>query len=59
LLHRFASAEHDPEAGSELRGGQGIGSYTLLIWLSAIVAAPKQRLLWTAFFISWAIAAAA
>ena len=33
--------------------------FTLLVWGPAIVAAPKTRLPWTAFFISWAIAAAA
>jgi hypothetical protein len=32
--------------------------FTLLIWVPAIFAAPKQRLPWTAFFISWAITAA-
>jgi len=33
--------------------------FTLLVWVPAIVAAAKARLPWTAFFISWAIAAAA
>jgi uncharacterized membrane protein len=33
--------------------------FTLLVWVPAIVAAPRTRLPWTAFFISWAIAAAA
>lgn len=33
--------------------------FTLLVWAPAIVAAPKTRLPWTAFFISWVIAAAA
>ncbi len=33
--------------------------YTLLVWAPAIVAAPKARLPWTAFFISWIIGAAA
>ena len=32
-----------------------ISLFTLLIWAPAIVAAPKARLPWTAFFISWAI----
>jgi uncharacterized membrane protein len=36
-----------------------IGVFTILVWVPAIVAAPKTRLPWTAFFISWAIAAAA
>jgi uncharacterized membrane protein len=31
---------------------------TLLVWAPAIVATPKTRLSWTAFFISWAITAA-
>ena len=33
--------------------------FTLLVWVPAIFAAPKTRLPWTAFFISWAIASAA
>ena len=36
-----------------------IGVFTLLVWAPRIVAEPKARLPWTAFFISWAIAAAA
>jgi uncharacterized membrane protein len=36
-----------------------ISLYTLLVWIPAIVAAPKTRLPWTAFFISWAIGSAA
>ena len=36
-----------------------IGVFTILVWIHAIVAAPKTRLPWTAFFISWAIASAA
>jgi uncharacterized membrane protein len=36
-----------------------IGVFTLFIWLPAIVFEPKNRMAWTAFFISWAIAAAA
>ena len=36
-----------------------ISTFTLLVWLPAIVAGPKQRLPWTAFFISWVIGAAA
>ncbi len=31
---------------------------TLLVWAPAIFAAPKTRMPWTAFFISWAITAA-
>jgi uncharacterized membrane protein YphA (DoxX/SURF4 family) len=30
--------------------------FGLLVWLPAIVAAPRDRLSWTAFFITWAIA---
>ena len=33
--------------------------FTLLVWAPAIFAAPATRLPWTAFFISWTIAAAA
>jgi uncharacterized membrane protein len=36
-----------------------IGLFTLLIWLPAVVAGPKVRLSWTAFFISWTIGAGA
>jgi uncharacterized membrane protein len=36
-----------------------ISLFTLLVWAPAIVAAPKARLPWTAFFISWAIGSAA
>jgi uncharacterized membrane protein len=36
-----------------------ISLFTLLIWAPAIAAAPRTRLPWTAFLISWAIAAAA
>jgi uncharacterized membrane protein len=33
--------------------------FTVLVWVPAILAAPKTRLPWTAFFISWTIASAA
>jgi uncharacterized membrane protein len=33
--------------------------FTLLVWGPAILAAPTNRLPWTAFFISWAITTAA
>ena len=33
--------------------------FTLLVWVPAILAEPKARLPWTAFFISWIIAASA
>jgi uncharacterized membrane protein len=36
-----------------------ISLFTLLVWGPAIFAAPRARLPWTAFFISWAIASAA
>lgn len=36
-----------------------IGVFAIFVWGPAILAAPKTRLPWTAFFISWAIAAAA
>jgi ABC-type Mn2+/Zn2+ transport system permease subunit len=36
-----------------------ISVFALLVWLPAIVAAPRVRLPWTAFWISWAIGAAA
>jgi uncharacterized membrane protein len=36
-----------------------ISLFALLVWAPAVVAAPKTRLPWTAFFISWAIAAGA
>ena len=36
-----------------------ISLYTLLVWGPKIIAAPKTRLPWTAFFISWAIGAGA
>jgi uncharacterized membrane protein len=36
-----------------------IGVFTLLVWVPKIVATPKARLPWTAFFVSWIIAAAA
>src|SRR5208337_4959228 len=47
-----------PHAAAWAEAGQ-ITLYTLLIWVPAVVAAPKERLPWTAFFISWAIGAAA
>ena len=36
-----------------------ITCFTLMVWLPAIGHAPKERLNWTAFFISWTIGAAA
>jgi uncharacterized membrane protein len=36
-----------------------IGVFTIVVWGPAIVAAPRTRMPWTAFFISWVIASAA
>lgn len=36
-----------------------LSSFTLLVWIPAIVSAPSQRLPWTGFLISWSIASAA
>lgn len=36
-----------------------IGVFTLFVWAPRIMAAPRARLPWTAFLISWAIASAA
>jgi uncharacterized membrane protein len=47
-----------PRVAAWTEAGQ-IALYTLLVWLPAVVAAPKTRLPWTAFFISWIIGAAA
>ncbi len=47
-----------PRIAAFAEAGQ-ITLYTLLVWAPAVVAAPKTRLPWTAFFISWIIAAAA
>lgn len=35
-----------------------IGIFTLLVWAPAIIAKPRDRFAWTAFFISWVIGAA-
>jgi uncharacterized membrane protein len=47
-----------PRAAAMVEAGM-ISLFTLLVWAPAILAAPKTRLPWTAFFISWVIAAAA
>ena len=47
-----------PRAAATAEAGM-ISLFTLLVWGPAILAAPKTRLPWTAFFISWAIASAA
>lgn len=49
IYPRFAAAT---EAGM-------LSLFTLLVWVPAILAAPRTRLPWTAFFISWVITAAA
>jgi uncharacterized membrane protein len=36
-----------------------LSSFTVLVWGPAIIAAPRTRLPWTAFFISWTITAGA
>jgi uncharacterized membrane protein len=36
-----------------------ISVFTLLVWVPAVLAAPRTRLPWTAFFISWILGAAA
>jgi uncharacterized membrane protein len=47
-----------PRVAARAEAGM-ITLFTLLVWGPAIFAAPKARLPWTAFFISWAIASAA
>jgi uncharacterized membrane protein len=47
-----------PRTGAFAEAGM-ISLFTLLVWGPAILAAPRTRLPWTAFFISWAIASAA
>src|SRR4029077_16256369 len=47
-----------PRVAARTEAGM-ISLFTLLVWGPAILAAPTTRLPWTAFFISWAIAAAA
>jgi uncharacterized membrane protein len=47
-----------PRVAARAEAGM-ISLFTLLVWGPAILSAPKTRLPWTAFFISWAIASAA
>jgi uncharacterized membrane protein len=47
-----------PRVAARAEAGM-ISLFTLLVWGPAILAAPRTRLPWTAFFISWAIASAA
>jgi len=46
-----------PRMATWAQTGQ-ITLYTPLIWLPAVVAAPRTRLKWISFLISWAIGAA-
>ncbi|QNI31334.1 DoxX family protein [Alloacidobacterium dinghuense] len=46
-----------PEVAAFAEAGM-IGVFTLLVWGPKVVTSPKTRLFWTAFFISWVIAAA-
>lgn len=47
-----------PRIAAWAEAGQ-ITLYTLLIWIPAVIAAPRTRLPWTALWISWIIGAAA
>src|SRR4029077_16348125 len=47
-----------PELAATLEAAM-IGMFTLLVWAPGVVAAPEDRLQWTAFTISYTIAAAA
>src|SRR5579859_6676644 len=47
-----------PRIAAWAEAGQ-VTLYTLLVWAPAVIAAPKARLPWTGFFISWIIGAAA
>ena len=47
-----------PRIAAWAEAGQ-IALYTFLVWGPVVLAAPKTRLPWTAFFISWIIGAAA
>jgi uncharacterized membrane protein len=47
-----------PRVAARAEAGM-ISLFTILVWGPAIFAAPRTRLPWTAFFISWAIASGA
>lgn len=47
-----------PQVAAIVEAGM-LSLFTLLVWVPAILAAPKTRLPWTAFFISWAITSGA
>jgi hypothetical protein len=52
LLPRFARIA----AGIEVAM---VGAFTLLVWGTAVVATPRSRVAWTAFWFSWIFAASA
>jgi hypothetical protein len=56
-LSRIVAIPH-PHVAAAAEAGM-LSLFTLLVWGPAILAAPATRLPWTAFFISWAIAASA
>jgi len=47
-----------PKLAATIEAGM-IGIFTALVWAPAVAAAPRTRLPWTAFFISWVIGSAA
>jgi uncharacterized membrane protein len=47
-----------PRLAATMEAGM-LSVFTILVWVPAVVAAPKGRLPWTAFWISWAITAGA
>jgi uncharacterized membrane protein len=47
-----------PRVAARVEAGM-LSLFTLLVWVPEILASPRERLPWTAFFISWAIASAA
>jgi uncharacterized membrane protein YphA (DoxX/SURF4 family) len=47
-----------PRAAATAEAGM-LSLFTVLVWGPKILAAPRTRLPWTAFFISWVITAAA
>ena len=57
-LRRRRAAQHRSARGGDDRD-EMLSLFTLLVWIPAVVAAPKARLPWTAFLISWIITAGA
>jgi uncharacterized membrane protein len=47
-----------PQVAAMTEAGM-ISLFALLVWLPKIVAAPHERLPWTAFFVTWAIGSGA